>query len=148
MKSKVGNARLTQANCSCILKKLAAENRSVASHIRLLKQPIRKWGYTAHIVDRKENYRYKLNPIPGSGKNPLAADCCQICKARPGTQSLAGGQYVDTLFRFMGLDDREHPDFLLDHARSVCLRGGLPGTDLYHLSRLRPRIILPIAKGQ
>ena len=72
----------------------------------------------------------------------------KYAKPRPGTQSLAGGKYADPLFRFVGLDDLEHSNLLLDHAGAGVPRGGLPDADLYHLPRLRTRLVLQIAEGQ
>src|SRR5215210_7390066 len=70
---------------------------------------------TLYSKERKADYKRKYHSIAGSGTYPLAANCCQICKASPGTQSLAGGKYIDPVFCLVGLDDLEHSNLLLDH---------------------------------
>ena len=84
------------------------------------------------IIQRKAKYDYKSKSIRGGGAYPLAADRGQICKTPPGAQSLAGGKYVNTLFRFVGLDDLEHSNLLLDHACAGVPSRRIPDADLYH----------------
>ena len=105
-------------------------------------------AYHFHTKDWKDNYRHKSNSIAGSGAHPLAADRCQICKTPPRTQSLANRKYVNPLCHFVGPDDLEHSNLLLDHAGAGVSGSGIPDADLYHLSRLRTRFVLQIAEGQ
>ena len=48
----------------------------------------------------------------------------------------------------MGFDDLEYSNLLLDHAWAVRAGGGVPDAGLYHLPRLRARLVLQIEESE